>query len=126
MKKRRRTIFGAGPFMGREYQFYAHTTSVCCNAIGPLGRRQMWVKTRRQPLDAIREAIIALPENNRQQIEADFRDIDALASERGFRAMMDEVDWRVRNNPLQNGFDRDLTSASLMQMASTNGPCGSS
>ena len=64
---------------------------------------------KERDIDAIREAIIALPESNRQQIEADFRDIDALASERGFRTMMDEAAWHVRNNPQQHGHDHDLT-----------------
>ena len=41
---------------------------------------------RENDVDAVHAAIIALPQNNRQQIEAHFRDIDALASERGFRA----------------------------------------
>ena len=62
--------------------------------LGLLGTIDFDVKER--DIDAIREAIIALPESNRQQIEADFRDIDALASERGFRAMMDEAAWHDR------------------------------
>ena len=76
-------------------------------ALGALGTTDFDVKER--DIDAIRDAIIALPENNRQQIEADFRDIDALACERGFRAMMDEAAWHVRNNPKQNEHDHDLT-----------------
>jgi hypothetical protein len=75
--------------------------------LGLLGTIDFGVKER--DIDAIREAIIALPESNRQQIEADFRDIDALASERGFRAMIDEAAWHVRNNPQQHGHDHDLT-----------------
>lgn len=64
---------------------------------------------KEREIDAIQEAIIALPEADRQKIEADFRDIDALASERGFRAMIDETAWHVRNNPRQHGEDHDLT-----------------
>ena len=64
---------------------------------------------KEREIDAIQEAIIDLPEADRQKIEADFRDIDALASERGFRAMMDEAAWHVRNSPQQHGHDYDLT-----------------
>lgn len=63
---------------------------------------------KEREIDAIQEAITALPEADRQKVEADFRDIDALASERGFRAMMDEAAWHVRNSPQQYGHDRDL------------------
>lgn len=63
---------------------------------------------KEREIDAIQQAIIALPETDRQKVESDFRDIDALASERGFRAMMDEAAWHVRNNPQQYGDDRDL------------------
>jgi hypothetical protein len=64
---------------------------------------------KEREIDAMQEAIIALPEADRQKVEADFRDIDALASERGFRAMMDEAAWHVRNNPQRHGRDHDLT-----------------
>jgi hypothetical protein len=75
--------------------------------VGLLGTIDFQVKDR--DIDAMREAIMALPESNRQQIEADFRDIDALASERGFRAMIDEAAWHVRNNPQQHARDHDIT-----------------
>jgi hypothetical protein len=64
---------------------------------------------KEREIDAIQEAITALQEADRQKVEADFRDIDALASERGFRAMTDEAAWHVRNNPQQYGHDYDLT-----------------
>jgi hypothetical protein len=64
---------------------------------------------KEREIDAIREAILALQEADRQMVEADLRDIDALASERGFRAMIDEAAWHVRNNPRQHGQDHDLT-----------------
>jgi hypothetical protein len=63
---------------------------------------------KEREIDAMQDAIIALPEAARQKVEADFRDIDALASERGFRAMMDEAAWHVRNSPQQYGHDYDL------------------
>jgi hypothetical protein len=75
--------------------------------VGLLGTIDFGVKER--DIDAMHEAIVALSEANRQQIEADFRDIDALASERGFRAMIDEAAWHVRNNPRQHAHDQDLT-----------------
>ena len=64
---------------------------------------------KEREIDAMQEAILALPEADRQKVEADFRDIDALASERGFRAMIDEAAWHVRNNPRQHSEDHDLT-----------------
>jgi hypothetical protein len=72
---------------------------------------------KEREIDAIQAAILALPEADRQKVEADFRDIDALASERGFRAMIDEAAWHVRNNPRQHGEDHDLTQ----RLASADG-----
>jgi hypothetical protein len=88
--------------------------------LGLLGTIDFHVKER--DIDAMHEAILALPESDRQQIEADFRDIDALASERGFRAVIDEAAWHVRNNPQQHARDHDLTQllANLDWRARTN------
>ena len=70
------------------------------------------------------EAIIALPESNRQQIEADFRDIDALASERGFRAVSTKQPGMYATVPNNMDSTTISRSASPILMASTNGPCG--
>ena len=100
--------------MGRAYllsrflrQAPNHLLKQYFTEVGLLGTIDFDVKER--DIDAMCEAIIALPESNRQQIEADFRDIDALASERGFRAVIDEAAWHVRNSPQQHGRDHDLT-----------------
>ena len=58
-----------------------------------------------EPLAA---AVRELGDAERQKVDADFRDIDAVASERGYRAMMDEADWHIRNNPATCRQDHDL------------------
>ena len=54
------------------------------------------------------EAILKLPASDRPGIESDFTDIDAVASERGLKALADEADWHIQNNPVKYGADRDL------------------
>ena len=35
-------VFAAATEMPRDYQFSAHTASICCIAMGPHGRRPLW------------------------------------------------------------------------------------
>ena len=59
-------------------------------------------------VELLAAAVRELGDLELQKVDADFRDIDVIASERGYRAMMDEADWHIRNNPAKWGHDHDL------------------
>ena len=45
------------------------------------------------------EAWLELPEGQRNAMDAEFREIHALSSERGWRAIRDEAQWQLRTTP---------------------------
>ena len=48
-------------------------------------------------IEPIYQAWLALPDNQRGEMERDFRDIDALACEGGVKAVLDEAEWHGEN-----------------------------
>jgi len=55
-------------------------------------------ETRIEPLF---EAWLALPEGQRNTMDAEFREIHALSCEGGWCAIRDEAGWQLRENPEQ-------------------------
>lgn len=49
--------------------------------------------------DALFEAWIALPDEQRSPMEADFREILELSDDKGFRAIADEAHWHLEDQP---------------------------
>ena len=48
--------------------------------------------------DALFDAWIALPDDQRSPMEADFRDILGMSDEKGFRAISDEAAWHLEDD----------------------------
>ena len=67
-----------------------------------------FAELKKQDFDDAAAALADLADAQRQKLDADFRDIDALASERGIRAIEGEADWHVLNNPGEFGGDYNL------------------
>ena len=67
----------------------------------------------RMKIDPLFDAWLALPTEQREEMEADFRDIHVLASRRGFDAIVDKAAWSGHNRPE----DDDLRQR-LAEMAS--------
>ena len=49
--------------------------------------------------DELFAAWLALPDNQRNAMDAEFRDIFEMSCEKGFRAIMDEASWQLRETP---------------------------
>ncbi|QOC23700.1 hypothetical protein IC757_06080 [Wenzhouxiangella sp. AB-CW3] len=49
--------------------------------------------------DALFEAWLALPEDQRKPMDAEFQDIFELSCEKGFRAIIDEASWQMQDDP---------------------------
>jgi hypothetical protein len=49
--------------------------------------------------DSLFAAWLYLPEQQRNEMDADFRDIFELSCEKGFRAIIDEAQWQMRERP---------------------------
>ncbi|TQE99617.1 MAG: hypothetical protein FKY71_07670 [Spiribacter salinus] len=49
--------------------------------------------------DALFEAWLALPEDQRKPMDAEFQDIFELSCEKGFRAIIDEAEWQMQAEP---------------------------
>jgi len=49
--------------------------------------------------DALFDAWLELPEERRKPMDAEFQDVFELSCERGFRAIIDEARWQMRENP---------------------------
>ena len=54
--------------------------------------------------DELFAAWLALPDNQRNAMDAEFRDIFEMSCEKGFRAIIDEASWQMQEDP------DDLTS----------------
>lgn len=54
-------------------------------------------KVSETKIEPIYQAWLALPDAQRGEMERDFREIDALASEGGVKAIMDEAEWHGEN-----------------------------
>ncbi|HYW91869.1 MAG TPA: hypothetical protein VFA95_05295, partial [Gammaproteobacteria bacterium] len=52
-------------------------------------------------LDALFNAWLALPEDERKAMDAEFQDIFELSCEKGFRAIIDEARWQMQAEPDQ-------------------------
>ena len=50
-------------------------------------------------LDALFGAWLYLPDGERNEMDAEFRDIFELSCEKGFRAIIDEAEWHLRADP---------------------------
>ncbi len=50
--------------------------------------------------DALFEAWLALPEEQRKPMDAEFQDIFELSCEKGFRAIIDEASWQMQAEPV--------------------------
>lgn len=48
-------------------------------------------------IEPIYQAWLSLPDNQRGEMESDFKEIDQLACESGIRAILDEAEWRNEN-----------------------------
>ena len=48
--------------------------------------------------DELFSAWLALPDSQRNEMDAEFRDIFELSCEKGFRAIIDEAEWHFANN----------------------------
>ena len=62
--------------------------------------------------DALVSAWLALPDEQRNAMDADFRDIHELCDEGGFIAIRDEAEWRYRTDPA--ALDAFVTSLSAL------------
>jgi len=49
--------------------------------------------------DMLFKAWLALPGNQRNKMDAEFRDIFEMSCERGFRAIIDEANWQLQEDP---------------------------
>jgi hypothetical protein len=49
--------------------------------------------------DELFSAWLALPDGQRSLMDAEFRDIFEMSCEKGFRAIIDEADWQLRETP---------------------------
>jgi len=49
--------------------------------------------------DALFDAWLALPEDDRKAMDAEFQDIFELSCEKGFRAILDEARWQMQAEP---------------------------
>ncbi len=49
-------------------------------------------------IDSLFEAWMALPDGERNRMDAEFREIEALSCEQGFHAIRDEARWRLRES----------------------------
>ena len=49
--------------------------------------------------EALFEAWLALPEDQRKPMDAEFQDIFELSCEKGFRAIIDEAEWQMQAEP---------------------------
>jgi hypothetical protein len=45
------------------------------------------------------QAWLALPDDQRNEMDAEFRDIFEMSCEKGFRAIIDEAGWQMRETP---------------------------
>ena len=59
-------------------------------------------------VDPIAAAILEMEDVARGKVESDFRDVDAIANERGINALADEADWHSQNNPAKYLHDARL------------------
>jgi hypothetical protein len=64
--------------------------------------------------DPLFSAWLALPDGQRNQMDAEFREITALSCEKGFCAIRDEAAWKLRENP-------EAWSAFVEKLASLEG-----
>lgn len=61
--------------------------------------------------DALFEAWLALPEDQRKPMDAEFQDIFELSCEKGFRAIIDEASWQMQAKPeALTGFIESLSA----------------
>ena len=49
--------------------------------------------------DELFKAWLALPDSQRNKMDAEFRDIFEMSCEKGFRAIIDEANWQMRETP---------------------------
>ena len=63
--------------------------------------------------DALFNAWIALPDSQRNEMDAEFRDIFELSCEKGFRAIIDEANWHLINNT--NGRNEDMETCERIE-----------
>lgn len=61
---------------------------------GPTRRRGFSAMKETRPNDLFK-AWLALPEEQRKSMDAEFQDIFELSGEKGFRAFIDEASWQV-------------------------------
>jgi hypothetical protein len=49
--------------------------------------------------DELFTAWLALPDVQRNKMDAEFQDIFEMSGEKGFRAIIDEAEWQMQENP---------------------------
>ena len=92
-----------------------------CHACGVFDDLDFASMKEAQP-DELFAAWLGLPDNQRHEMDAEFRDISELSCEKGFRAILDEAAWHLANDPeartafveqlalLSNHFERAMTT----------------
>lgn len=62
--------------------------------------------------DALFDAWLALPDAQRNEMDAEFREIFELASEKGFRAILDKAEWHLHDPAERSAFVEKLAALS--------------
>jgi hypothetical protein len=68
------------------------------NERGVLGDINLSAMKEGKP-DELFKAWLALPDNQRNKMDAEFRDIYEISCEKGFRAIIDEAEWQMQEAP---------------------------
>ena len=69
-----------------------------CHARGVFDDLDFASMKEAQP-DELFAAWLGLLDNQRHEMDAEFRDISELSCEKGFRAILDEAAWHLANDP---------------------------